>query len=199
MTISHRITSRDLEVMPLENGKRYEIIDGDLYVSTQPHLFHQDVCDNIVSVLNRWSLPVGVGRAHSAPGVIFAEDNDIAPDAVWVSTALLAVILGEDGHLHGPPELVIEVLSPGAANERRDRGIKLKLYSRQGVDEYWIVDRSQRTMEVYRRTGGNLELVERVEGDTNIRSPLLPGFAATLDEIFAGIPFTVYAQADPEP
>ena len=66
--------------------------------------------------------------------------NRAAPDVVWVSKERLAAVLRRDGKLHGAPDLVIEVLSPGAKNERRDREAKLKLYARRGVREYWIIN-----------------------------------------------------------
>lgn len=189
MITSTRLTSRDLEVLP-QDGKRYEIIDGELYVTHQPHYRHQDVGGLLYIHLQEWSLRTGAGRASPAPGVIFAEDDDVAPDVVWTSTARLREILGEDGHLHGPPELVVEVLSPGSTNERRDREAKLKLYSRRGVDEYWIVDWRAREIEVYRRAesgepGQLLDLAERLSGDGALTSPLLPGFAVPVSNVFA--------------
>lgn len=183
MSTSLRWTSADLEVMP-DDGKRYEIIDGELYVSKQPHWHHQSVSARLYAVLDEWGVRTGAGSASIAPGVIFAEDDDVAPDVVWAGTERLAAALGPDGKLHAAPELVIEVLSPGAANERRDREAKLKLYSRRGVGEYWIVDWRERTVEVFRRA---LERVETLGSGALLTSPLLPGFAAPLDRIFAGM------------
>ncbi len=182
-TPSLRWTSADLEVLP-EDGKRYEIIDGELYVSKQPQWHHQVTCTRLGTSLDTWSRQTGLGVATQAPGVIFAADDDVVPDVVWISTSRLAAILDRHGHLHGAPELVVEVLSPGATNERRDREAKLKLYSRRGVDEYWIVDWRARTVEVFRRTGEALALVETLAGDAILSSPLLPGFAAPLGQIF---------------
>lgn len=71
-----------------------------------------------------------------APGLIFAEDDDVAADVVWISHARLQNALQDDGKLHSAPELVIEVVSPGSRNANRERQIKLKLYSRRGVQEY---------------------------------------------------------------
>ena len=66
-------------------------------------------------------------RPGAAPGLIFADDDDVAPDVVWISRERLAGTLDQTGHLHTAPELVVEVLSPGSVNERRDREVKLKL------------------------------------------------------------------------
>ena len=186
MSTSLRWTSADLDVMP-DDGKRYEIIDGELYVSKQPDWHHQRVCFRLGTLLEEWSLRTGVGQTNGAPGVIFADDDDVAPDVVWISTARLAEALGADGKLHAAPELMVEVLSPGAANERRDRQAKLKLYSRRGVDEYWIVDWRARTVDVYRRAGDALEPVATLSGRDRLESPLLPGFSCALDDLFAGV------------
>ena len=180
---SLRWTSADLDLLP-DDERRYEIIDGELYVSKQPHWHHQATCGWIFALLGRWSLETGLGEASLAPGVIFAEDDDVAPDVVWASAARLASALDESGKLHAAPELVVEVLSPGATNERRDREAKLKLYSREGVEEYWIADWRARGIEVYRRTEGVLRLADQLLEQATLTSPLLPGFAAPLAQIF---------------
>ncbi len=123
-----RWTSRDVEMMPDDN-KRYEVVDGDLYVSKQPHYHHQHFCTRLAGLLDAWCMQTGLGEAIAAPGLIFGEDADVAPDIVWISRERLATALWEDGKLHTAPELVVEVLSPGVTNEHRDREIKMKLYS----------------------------------------------------------------------
>src|SRR5436853_7909669 len=120
-------------------------------MSKQPHWHHQYVCSKLVAKLDHWNEETGLGDVNFAPGVIFADDDDVAPDVVWISNARLATALEEDGKLHTAPELVIEVLSSGSANERRDRKLKLELYSRHGVSEYWIVNWRTRQIELYRR------------------------------------------------
>ncbi|HVC33333.1 MAG TPA: Uma2 family endonuclease, partial [Chloroflexota bacterium] len=103
-------------------------------MSTQPHFYHQLTCVATIRVLDRWNADTAAGRVAIAPGVVFAEDDDVAPDLVWISKARLAATLRSDGHLHAAPELVVEVLSPGPVNERRDLVAKLALYARRGVD-----------------------------------------------------------------
>ncbi len=186
MAISHRWTSSDLKRIP-DDGKRREIIDGELYVSTQPHHNHQDVWLRLSSLLQAWSDSTGSGRTIASPGVIFANDNDVAPDIAWTSIHRFAEIVRPDGHLYGPPELVVEVLSPGSSNERRDREKKLNLYSRRGVDEYWIVNWRVRTIEIFRRGGATLTKVATLAGSDSLTSPLLPGFETTVDRIFVGV------------
>jgi Uma2 family endonuclease len=171
-----RFTIHDLELLP-ENGNRYEIIDGELYGSTQPHWRHQLAAGRLFYALVSWDEREEAGLAIEAPGVIFAQDEAVAPDLVWVSHERLARVLGDDGKLHAAPDLVVEVLSPGAENEERDREIKLKLYSRRGVREYWIVDWRDVTMQVYRRERSVLHHIATLTAEDTLTSPLLPGFA----------------------
>ena len=78
---------------------------------------------------------------------------------VWISRERAAQGLRPDGKLYAAPEIVAEVLSPGSTNERRDREVKLKLYAREGVEEYWLVDWRTRRVEVYRWADDRLHLV----------------------------------------
>lgn len=183
MSALRPFTSHDLECLP-DDGKRYEIIDGELYVSRQPHWRHQYACSEIARVLQNWNRETGAGVAVQAPGLIFAEDNDVVPDVAWVSSARRPHVLDEKGHLRAAPELVVEVLSPGPENERRDRELKLSLYSRQGVREYWIVDWRLQTVQVYRRAGIALEQVATLGNADVLTCPLLPGFTCPVSNLW---------------
>jgi Uma2 family endonuclease len=172
------------EKLPRIEGERHEIIDGELYETTQPHFRHQATSDNIAFELGVWSRKTSAGRVFPAPGVIFSEDNAVAPDIVWVSKARMPNVLGPDGKLHDAPDLMVEILSPGKANEERDREKKLALYSRQSVPEYWIVDWRAETVEVYRRQEEQLQLAQTLTSGDEIASPLLPGFACAVGRFF---------------
>jgi len=76
------------------------------------------------------------------------------------------------------------VLSAGVTNERRDRDAKLKLYSRQGVQEYWIADWRLKTLEIYRRENAQLKLQMTLLVTDMLTSPLLPGFSCSVDRLF---------------
>ena len=185
MEASLRWTIKDLELFPEPlDDTRYEIIDGELYVSHQPSLEHQFASSSLTSALFAWSRATGLGMVVRAPGVIFADDDNVAPDVVWISRHRLRESIGVDRKLHGAPELVIEVLSPGASNERRDREIKLGLYTRRGVDEYWIVDPERHVVDIYRRAGQVLSHSETLAAEEMLTSPLLPEFTQPVAEIF---------------
>lgn len=185
-TTELRWTSADLEF--LDNGnKHYEIIDGELFMSRQPHYYHQKTCGNIYRLLDVWSLQTNLGEANFAPGVIFADDDDVAPDVTWISFERRKTALEEDGKLHAAPEIAVEVVSPGWLNAKRDRETKLKLYSRRGVSEYWIVDWVNRQAEVFRRENAALHLVATLFEADALETPLLPGFECQIKEFFTGI------------
>ena len=179
---------RDFFPEPLDDT-RYELIDGELHVSSQPSWQHQLTGSNVVGLLNRWGDPRDAGMALPAPGVIFSENEAVAPDVVWVSRERFDEVLDPDGRLRAAPDLIVEVLSPGSTNIRRDREAKLEVYSRRHVREYWIVDWKARTVDIYRRQGnGNaLELAGSLGAEDTLESPLLPGFSCRVAEIFRGV------------
>lgn len=114
--------------MPIKEGWRYEIIDGELYVSTTPSWQHQYICTRFITELETWNRQTNLGVVLPAIGVIFADDDNVAPDVIWISHERLAAFAGAAGHIYGAPEIMIEVLSPGRMNQLRDREAKLDLY-----------------------------------------------------------------------
>jgi Uma2 family endonuclease len=122
-----RWTTADLDILARQEGTREEIIEGELHMSSQPDWHHQETSDNIVFELKAWSRTEGSGKVLSAPGIIFDEENAVAPDVVWISADRLAAVLGADGKLHAAPDLIVEVLLPGVRNVRRDQEVKLRL------------------------------------------------------------------------
>ena len=179
-----RWTIRDLEVLPQSEGTRSELIDGALFVTRLPHRKHQQVTGKIYSSLDSWLEASGLGETIPSPGIIPSNTDNVIPDVVWVSHERLALIEDQAGHLTGFPELVVEVLSPEEKNIQRDREAKLKLYSLQGVQEYWIADRFAKRLEIYRRDKGQLVLVATLLAGDEIVSPLLPGFQCRISQFF---------------
>lgn len=178
-----RWTASDLELFPDDNT-RYEIIDGELLVTRAPHWNHQTAIDNLCFALKSWSRLTGLGVIATTPGIIFTDSDNVIPDLVWLRQGRLGDILDAQGHLTDAPDLVVEVLSEGAGQERRDRELKLKLYSIQGVLEYWIVDWRKKSIQVYRRENAALVLVATLFENDSLTSLLLPDFTCKLTEIF---------------
>lgn len=179
-----RWTTADLAIFEGDRSKRYEIIDGELFVTRAPDWKHQAVCINIGTVLKLWSDQSGLGQAAINPGIIFSESDNVIPDVVWASHERLERLLDEAGHLTAAPELVVEVLSPGKTNERRDRESKLKLYSVRGVLEYWIVSWQEQRVEVYCRENAALTLTATLYSQDELTSPVLPGFSCLVSKFF---------------
>jgi Uma2 family endonuclease len=176
-------TSADLDLLP-KNNKRYEIIDGELYVTKAPHNKHQDTCGNFYYELKVWSKATGLGYAVIGAGLIFGENDDVIPDVIWMSKEKYTALIDDTGHFRGAPEIAIEVLSAGTENEKRDRELKLKLYSSRGILEYWIADWRSQQMQIYRRENGILKLAVTLFVSDILTSPLLPEFSCPLSQIF---------------
>lgn len=126
-----------------------------------------------------------LGEAEIGAGLIFGDNDDVIPDVIWMSNEKYTALIDDTGHFRGAPELVIEVLSSGTENEKRDRQLKLKLYSSQGVLEYWIADWRAKQIQVYRRENGILKLAVTLFVTDILTSPLLPEFSCPLVQIFA--------------
>lgn len=178
-----RWTSSDLELLP-DDGSRYEIINGDLFVTRAPHWKHQDAITNLCTYLTLWTKKNQQGKILSTPGFIFADEDNVIPDLVWISNEKLLVSVDASGHFTDAPELVIEVLSQTPKDIQRDRQAKLKLYSRVGVQEYWIVDWQKQTVEIYRRSQARLELICTLFAADELTSPLFADFKLNVAEIF---------------
>lgn len=174
----------DLDLLPQCDSTRYEVIDAELHMTRSPHWLHQRVILKLGRDLDLWSERTGLGETILSPGVIFSEEDAVIPDLVWISKGRLAAVEDAAGHLTAAPELIVEVLSAGDTNMRRDRQVKLKLYSVRGVREYWIVDRFARQVEIYRRDQAQLSLAVTLRSGDLLTSPLLPEFSCSVDRFF---------------
>lgn len=179
------LTVADLDLMP-DDDNRYELFEGEIFVSRAPGLPHQTVLANLLTLIRVFLTKNPVGKIWPTPGVNFDNFNVAIPDIVFVSNEHIeAIASGET--VTGAPDLVIEVISQGAENERRDRTVKRQAYSKFGVREYWVVDRYQRTIEIYRLEQGQLILVTTLANSNDpIRTPLLPEFTCLVSQVFEG-------------
>ena len=117
-------------------------------------------------------------------GVIFDDYDGVIADLVFAThERMRKALIG--GRFHAAPEIVIEILSPGASNECRDRHVKLSLYAARGVGEYWLVDPENRSVEVHRRDqAGDLVFGQSLRQADELTSGFLPGFAVRVDALF---------------
>lgn len=182
-TAARRYTYADLQQFPEGEGNRYEIIDGELFVTPSPNRAHQRLVLCLARALDEFAEAHGAGEVYVAPfDVLFNDINVVIPDVLFVSTARLASI--EHNGVHGAPDLVIEVLSPGT--RRRDLTRKRSLYEDRGVNEYWLVDAHARTVTVLRRAGTQFAEASAFCADTGdvLTTPLLTGFSLSLQQLF---------------
>lgn len=180
--ISPLMTAADLELMP-DDGNRYELVEGWMIVTRAPGVPHQLVIGNLLFVLKDYERASRLGVVISTPGVIFDDYNSVIPDLVFLTNEQRERV---DQHIYEAPELAVEIVSPGKENARRDRVVKLQVYSKFKVKEYWVVDPEARTVEVYRLTSDALAPAATLTGEEELTSPLLQGFGCRVREIFGG-------------
>jgi Uma2 family endonuclease len=180
-------TVDDLERLPDDEGTRREIIDGVFYLLPQPDWQHQFVSGQLFAALQLWSNSTQAGMANLAPGIVYSKGTAVAPDVVWISREQLRTALQPNGKLNASPELVIEILSPGSENTHRDRSIKLDLYSRRGVEEYWIVNWRERTIDAYQRRNDILTFYKIFNENDVLETSLLLGFRCEMNQIFTNM------------
>jgi Uma2 family endonuclease len=153
-------------------GTRFEVIDGELYVTPGPSRRHQRIVTRLSGLLDRFVEENGLGEVLVSPfDVLFAEGDCVEPDIVFVRSDR-EDILTERG-AEGPPDLLVEVLSPSTAG--RDRGIKLDRYRLFGVAEYWVIDPDEPTVQVWRLGDGAIEPLALGPADTLRWQPLAGG------------------------
>jgi Uma2 family endonuclease len=164
-----------------EDQYRYEVIDGDLYLTPAPAWRHQLSLMKLSVVVGAWIYGHDLGFVVQSPvGVKLDEENGVQPDLIYVSRGR-ADIISERG-VEGPPDLVVEVLSPSTS--ARDRGIKMRRYAAAGVKHYWILDSLGPAIEVYELGLQGYDLIGVFGPGTIFRPVLFPGLEIEVDEIW---------------
>ncbi|HKI05648.1 MAG TPA: Uma2 family endonuclease [Thermoanaerobaculia bacterium] len=177
-----KLTYDDYARIP-DDGKRHEIIDGELYVTPSPFRPHQGFSIELGSRLHLFVKSRRLGRVYAAAfDVILSEHDIVQPDLMFISNERAGIVT--ETNIQGAPDLVVEILSE--STRRRDEGIKLHLYERSGVLEYWMFNTSRRTTRVYRQTPEGLRLVAELSAEAGdvLTTPLLPGLELPLSELF---------------
>jgi Uma2 family endonuclease len=172
-----------------DDGNRYEVIDGVLYMTTAPSTFHQWIIRQIVRILFQYIDDVGLGVTTWAPIGLFMPGCDpVQPDIVVVRSADLSMF--QESRILGVPALLVEVLSP--SNSNQDTRVKRAAYARAGVPEYWIMRPAERDALVCSQPDaalGDYAQVQHVAPGGELVSPSLP-IRATVAGFFAGAPDT---------
>jgi Uma2 family endonuclease len=130
------LTYEDYRGLP-DDGRRYELFEGELEVTPAPSIQHQRISRNLEFILHTHVQAQGLGEVLYAPvDLILSRGAIVQPDILFISSARLAIVTARA--VEGPPDLVVEILS--SSTEERDRGAKRQLYARYGVANYWIID-----------------------------------------------------------
>lgn len=180
MGVSVKFTYEDLQHIPPDRN-RYEIVDGELFVSPSPIPLHQRIVGNLFGELRTHVRKHHLGEVFVAPcDIVFTSSTVLEPDVFFVSKPRLDIIGPK--HVSGPPDLVVEVLSESSS--RLDREIKFSQYALHGVTEYWLIDPYGKTTQIFRLEGNQFRRSEILGVDDVIASPLLPGFSLPLASLW---------------
>jgi Uma2 family endonuclease len=165
----------------LPEDKRYEILDGDLFVVAAPNTKHQRISLKLAAALLKYVEDTRAGEILQAPyDVVLSEENVVQPDILFVRKARRGII-GEK-NIQGAPDLVIEIVSTGTRN--RDLELKSKIYGQFGVREYWIVDPETDTVEVRVWSEQGYASAGVYGKSDRLSSPQLPELNLLLAEMF---------------
>jgi len=177
-----RFTYDDYALLP--EDRRYEVVDGELFVTPAPSLFHQAVSERLEEAIRNFLKQTGLGVMFHAPcDVVLSPHDVVQPDILAVMGGRRAILT--EKFVAGAPDLVVEVLSP--STEARDRVAKAKRYATFGVREMWLVDPASKTIDVLVNAGDGFRRAE-LYGETDVvRSTILPGFELDAAPVFRPI------------
>ena len=182
MSILNRLlTYDDLLQMP-DDGYRYEIIDGDLLMSPAPNRKHQKLLGKIYRLMFESAEAEGLGEVYFAPvDVHLSPHRIVQPDLLFLRWDRRH-LFGPRG-VEGPPDLVVEILSP--SSRANDLVRKFQIYAEAGVPEYWAVDPDLKILRIFVLQNGRYEEQAQIGG--RLQSTVLPGLAIDVTELFAGL------------
>jgi len=161
------------------DGKRYELLDGDVYVTPALSPLHQRVSKRLQRQLEAYFEVSGRGEVFNAPIDLILTPHDVVqPDLVIVTDP--GQVSGRG--IEGPPALVVEVLSPSTRDH--DRTVKARRYAALGIRHYWVVDPEASRVECYRGETAGYALVVKAEGEASMSHPDWPGLTISLAELW---------------
>lgn len=178
--VKPRVSYADLERMP-EDGRRYELYDGEVFVVPSPIPLHQVVAQRVWWELEEYVRTHGGLAIMSPIDIVFSEYDVVQPDVVFF-TKSRSQLVQMRAPIRDAPDLAIEVLSPATA--ATDRGKKMQMLARYGVPEYWIVDPIAETVEIYTLVSDTYSLIHTAVSADPLRSPLLTELTFPLARIF---------------
>jgi Uma2 family endonuclease len=182
-----RLLSYD-DYAAIDDGQRYQVIEGELVLTTSPALRHQWVVPLIWQALHQHAVATKAGKALIAPfDVVLRAERPavvVQPDVLFICSEHLEIVT--PANVQGVPDLVVEVLSP--SNARLDAIRKLGLYAKYGVQEVWFVPLDFDRVETLRlQPDGHYAKPQLFLPGEEVSSALLPGFALPVASLFEGL------------
>jgi len=175
-----KLTYEQFRQLP-NDGKRYELIRGEVHVTPAPSSRHQFIIRNVAASLLRYLERNPLGELAFAPlDVRLSVDTALQPDLIFVSNAHAEII--QENWIAGSPDLIVEVLSPSTATY--DRAAKLPIYAEAGVPEVWLIDSQAKTVEVLKLQGKKYLVEATHAGNQVLASNLFPGWQLSLHDLF---------------
>ena len=175
-----KFTYRDYLLLPEQDNR--ELIEGDFHMVPSPSFRHQNILANLGTILREFVRKNRLGVVVWAPmDVVLSDLNVVQPDILYISNERREIIT--ENNISGAPDLVIEILSPSTAS--RDRELKLGLYARFGVREYWIVDPDESSVQVMELGAEGYDTIGSYDSG-EVESSVIPGFHIAINEIFEG-------------
>jgi Uma2 family endonuclease len=172
--LERKLGYSDLVATP-DDGKRYELVEGNLYVTPSPSPVHQRISRRLQRQLEDYFHDRSIGEVFNAPiDLILTNQDVLVPDLVVVAKPQHITKRG----IEGPPLLVVEILSP--STRKQDRGTKARRYAELGVEHYWIVDPARRHVECHRLCEGLFRRLIDAEGKTKLEHPCWDGLVIDL-------------------
>jgi Uma2 family endonuclease len=166
-----------------DDGRHYELIGGAIVVSPSPTFWRQELVLRIALLLRGYVLPRGLGRVAIAPLDVRLSAHDVVqPDVIYISQERAHILL--DNGTAGPPDLVVEVLSP--STRETDLGRKRTLYAQSGVREYWVADPITSRLRIYSLGDGRFQ--EAPAAGHVLRSVILPELEIDMQQLFSDFP-----------
>jgi Uma2 family endonuclease len=185
MILTKKMTYEEFRNMEIPDGDTsiYELISGNIMRRSSPHSIHQIVQANLMRHFGNYAFDKQLGRVLGAPlDVVFSDDDSVQPDVFFIKKEREKIIEW-NGPVWGSPDLIVEIISKGTG--KSDRVDKFKLYQRFGVTEYWIIDPSIQTVEVFELINGKYEPQQFEEIEGTVKSSVLVGLELDLNHIFS--------------
>jgi Uma2 family endonuclease len=175
-----RLTKEDYRQLP-DSGPRYQLVEGELYMSPAPNRYHQTISRNLEFMLMKYLERRPLGELYHAPFDVYLSEHDVyQPDLVFVKKDNFEVLT--DAGVEGTPDWVAEILSP--SNAYLDKKAKLRGYARTGVAELWLIDPDTHLVHVYHlQDDAQKPAATYGEKDTFV-SPHFPGLNIRVADIF---------------